>query len=423
MQKNNRYLILDSINCLPGGLDHKLSTLKDAIVESISLNRILVLRKFTIWPYQNFVYTQNLQNSAETIAASISNNIRTYNNPADALNIDFEKYINLAKTKIYKLQEDGEILEIKTPLRYINEEDFYADMKEMGETLRPQWMAKTGSLVDEFPNSQPRAINNQLLIMENNLPISTEQNNHYQIIVRRTNHDHYRKKEANSFIVSLHPSKEVECLSDYALQSFGTNLTDAKRRFAFYDGATTAEIRNNYQVEFSCKYPLYYACLHVRANDGFHIPNIRYGADRSNLKHIVEQALPKGSIIYIMSDIGDTHYFDFLRKDYTVYQYFDFPRLNALVTTTKNQKIDNAMLYSVEKNILQYAHTKIVRTRANPKLIYTNASHRIPWRYRLSSIYEHLSIPGFQTDPLYRKSLRKTIRYIKRALKSNQYRH
>ena len=169
-----------------------------------------------------------------------------------------------------------------------------------------------------------------------------------------------------------------------------TSLDDVKKRFNFYHEATATEIQNNYQAEF-LKTPLYYACLHVRANDALRYPHIKYASAPRHLKHIVKRAVPKGSIIYAMTDISDPGYFDFLKKDYTVYQYLDFAELKALVSGKDDLEIDNAMLYSVEKNIMQYAYTKIVRTKRQPKLLYINSSFAVPLRYSFLGLCECIS--------------------------------
>ena len=102
-----------------------------------------------------------------------------------------------------------------------------------------------------------------------------------------------------------------------------------------------------------------------------------------------------------MTDIKDPHYFDFLKKDYVVYQYFDFPELKALIFNEKVAEIDNAMLYSVEKNIMQYAHTKLLRAREHLTFIYTNSSHGPSWRYK---IFDRFAFPGFYFPGFYIKN-------------------
>ena len=384
MKTNNKYLIFDTVNCWPAGLDHKLSTLKCAIKEAVYLNRILVLRKFAIWPYQNYIYGHDSKikiTSARTASnARISQDIRY-----GLKYLDFSNYINLKKTKIYQLEQEGGVQQLKTAFRYIDEKDFDIN----AYTNNPELIMKTNKLVGESTKNNPKPINHKMLIMENKQLITNEQNDQYEVIVRRTNaHDYIRN--AYPLLVSLAPSDIIEHLTDVVLKAMGTDLESVKKRFALYHQATTSEIQNNYQTGFSKEYPLYYAGLHVRGNDAFHLSSIKYGADPHHLYAIVRDALPKGSIIYIMSDIKDLHYFDFLKKDYIVYRYTNFPELTALVSSSNILKVDNAMLYSIEKNILQYAYTKIVRMRRYPKSLYINFSYKVPWRYKLSSFYEYL---------------------------------
>ena len=194
-----------------------------------------------------------------------------------------------------------------------------------------------------------------------------------------------------------------------------------KRRFFFHQKASLNEEQNNYKIKFSQQYPLYYACLHVRGNDLLKHLSTQYAANRNNLKRILKRAVPKGSTIYLMSDIAEPHYFDFLNENYIVYRYFDFPELKALVSNEDKKESDNAMLYSVEKNILQYSHIKIIRARNCPKLLYTNSSHTIPWWFKLVGVYKYLTTDFIQRDYFYKPRL--LLRHIIRELKPNTPRH
>ena len=114
--------------------------------------------------------------------------------------------------------------------------------------------------------------------------------------------------------------------------------------------------------------PLYYIAMHIRSNDFYVMQDSsRYWQSSQHLKHIINRnrSVYKGCKIYIMSDIQDR-------------RYFDFPELEALVSKNNDSEIDNAMLYSVEKNILQYAHTKIILARNSPEILYMNSSFNIP---------------------------------------------
>ena len=169
----------------------------------------------------------------------------------------------------------------------------------------------------------------------------------------------------------------------------GTSLADVKRLAAVYQHVDFSANRDIFQQKMLDN-PLYYICLHVRGNDvskRFRHMHFRFAANRINLNGIVKRMIPKGSRIYIMSDIRELHYFDFIRQDYTIYQYHDFPELKALVSGDNGEKVDNAMLYSVEKNIFQYAYIKMVRSNKRPKLIYTNVIYKIPMRYQLYEFY------------------------------------
>ena len=411
MNTHDKYLIFDTVNCWPAGLDHKLSTLKYAIKEAIYLDRILVLRKFTIWPYQNFVYKPD--SKIKTGSTLIISDIYISQDIRDGLQYrNFEDYINLEKTKIYKRGSNGDIQETEKTFRYINEEDF--DLSAY--TNEPELVLKTGKLAAESIDDKPKPVNNQILIMANSQPLTTEQNNQYKVVVRRTNNYIYGYKAVNDnrFIVKLSPSDKVEHLTDKILRSMGTSLISVKKRATFYRDAAVPEIQNNYRIEFSKKYPLYYACLHVRAGDAAHYMHIKYASDAHHLQHIVSCAIPKGSTIYIMSDIPDLCYFDFLKGDYIVYQYSDFPELKALVLAENDRDIDNAMLYSVEKNIMQYAYTRITRTKRYPKILYANSSLRVPMNYRLVRLYECLTRDLFLT--IKYKALRRVAGNIKRII-------
>ena len=159
----------------------------------------------------------------------------------------------------------------------------------------------------------------------------------------------------------------------------------------------------------------------MRGNDLLKHISTQYGANKNNLKRILKHAVPKGSIIYLMSDIAEPNYFDFLNENYIVYRYFDFAELKALVLNEDKKESDNAMLYSVEKNILQYSHIKIVRARNCPKILYTNSSHTIPWWLKLIGLYNYLTTDFVKRDYFYKPNLLR--QHIIRELKSNPPRH
>jgi len=103
-----------------------------------------------------------------------------------------------------------------------------------------------------------------------------------------------------------------------------------------------------------------YNCIHVRRTDKLEAleqhPDLVRETGKAAVLETVSQLLSKNIPIYIMTDEKDKHYFDMLRKDYTVYQYFDFPELKNIV---ENESPDNFFLYEIEKLIFKNAKIKI----------------------------------------------------------------
>ena len=348
---NRKYLVLRTDSWRKPGLDHSLSVFKSAIAEATYLGRTLVINRF-------YMHSQhNLGHPAE--------------------NLEYKRYINLDKTRIYKTEPNGSLQQINDFFHYIDAENFD---------------------LNEYPEKDI------LLIDEDIRPITEAENNQYEVIVRKTADFAYYKNHPD-ILVSLYPSDEVESLTNVVLKTMGTSLDEVKKRELIYQGI---DLSANREI-FDDRTPdtaLYYATIHVRTNDIYDTPVYgRYWNSTRHLKHIINRgrSLPKGSKIYIMSDLHDPHYFDFLKKDYIVYQYFDFPELEALVSKNNDSEIDNVMLYSVEKNILQHAHIKMVRAKDYPQIIYINFSYNIP----ILSIHPQYLHPQF-----LRRQLLKIIRKI-----------
>ena len=88
---------------------------------------------------------------------------------------------------------------------------------------------------------------------------------------------------------------------------------------------------------------------------------------RSNIQEVVKKAYRwkrKSTPLYIMSNIMDSGYFDFLKPKYDIYRYTDFKELREQFTC--REIIDNNLLYSVEKNIMRHAPFKILPDGRNP---------------------------------------------------------
>ena len=330
---NDRKYLVYQANRRPG-LDHSLSVFKDAIKEAIHLDRTLVINKFSMDPIHNLGH------------------------PSE--NLEYKRYINLNKTQVYKAEQDGSLRQINSLFHFIEAENF--NLNEYSEK-------------------------DILLIDRSIRPVTEEENNQYDVIVRRTTTFYYNRM-LPSILVSFYPSDKVEHLTDVVLKSLGTSLDNVKKRASICRGVDFSANSDMFSRN-PPDTPLYYAALHVRVGDNYRYwPEYRYWNTRRHIKHIINYGRPslKSRRIYIMSNIQDRRYFDFLKKDYNIYRYFDFPELEALVSKNNDYGVDNAMLYSVEKNILQYAYIKIVRAGHNSEIRYINSSFNIP----LLSLYPPL---------------------------------
>ena len=319
---------------MEAGMDHTLSVFKGAIKEAIYLGRTLVINKFSIDSKHNLGY------------------------PAEHL--EYKRYINLDKTQIYKIKQDGSLQQINDLFHYIDAENFNLnEYSEKDILLLP-------IIKEEMPRRYLKSV-------------TEKENNRYKVIIRSTTHCRYTQLYDN-ILVRFCPSDEVEYLTDVVLKSLGTSLANAKKMSLTYQGVDFAANNETFYYKTPDAIP-YYIALHVRADDSYQQwPENRYWTSHRHLKHIINHSCSvyKGRNMYIMSDIQDRCYFDFLKKNYKVYRYFDFPDLEALVSKNNDCEVDNAMLYSVEKNILQYAHIKIVKSKYYPKIIYIDSSFRIP---------------------------------------------
>ena len=70
-----------------------------------------------------------------------------------------------------------------------------------------------------------------------------------------------------------------------------------------------------------------------------------------------------------------------------MYRYYDFLELKNLVSGDSGL-VDNVMLYSVEKNIMQHAYIQLFRQNGVPRIIHTNCIYKIRWRYQILSIID-----------------------------------
>ena len=108
-----------------------------------------------------------------------------------------------------------------------------------------------------------------------------------------------------------------------------------------------------------------YHSMHVRRGDKLteaQYPNLGSDTRPESIRATLSRHLPKGLTIYILTDERTPGYFDVLKNDYRVFQYFDLPELKQLV---EGERPDNFFLYEIEQLIFERAGIKI-HTFAHP---------------------------------------------------------
>ena len=208
--------------------------------------------------------------------------------------------------------------------------------------------------------------------------VSEEMNQHYDVLIRRDPTFDYISTcegyEHNDYYIDFPYSEKVNRLVDETLNALDVSRQVAMASQHYFINRTSHEISNVQHEDISLD-KVYYACMHVRASikdRDYEQPIFPFAASKRQIQSVVEHAISKGSRLYIMSDIHRPKFFDFLRSDYQVYRYYDFPNLRKLVS---GEKMDNVMLYLVEKNIMKYATVKIL------------PPHKGPMNYHLNVVY------------------------------------
>ncbi|MBC6413721.1 MAG: hypothetical protein GDA45_02135 [Chromatiales bacterium] len=154
----------------------------------------------------------------------------------------------------------------------------------------------------------------------------------------------------------------------------------------------------------------YYACMHVRASikdRDFAQRIFPFSSSAQQIQLVLANTLSKGAKLYIMSDIHQVAFFDFLKADYQIYRYHDFPALKRLVSGEDDNEIDNVMLYMVEKNIMRHATVKIL------------PPHKGPMIYHLNTIYDVYNLkkpPVLKRLPAIKHNIIGTIKGIRKHL-------
>ena len=331
LQHPEKYLYIPYVQ--GGGLDSKLWDLEIIINAALSMKRIPIIKEMQIYRFN-----------------------RSDNMEQDAF-IDWDKYIDLSKAKILRTKPDGaSTKEIPDTLQYVYERDFDFNL---------------------YSKSQVRFINSE--------QVHDKENDQYPIICLLKDEDLSSLKEPigplnklkfdirsmihydSSFFIILPPSKEVNDLTEIVLGYFGATLAGMNTLCNMlhdflprWRGQRNEFLRNSGS----------YACVHVRyagnAQEASRLLKQQSSALKKSLRKTIEMACREsigGLPLYIMSNIAEPDYFNFLKSKYDVYRYTDFKEMRERFVERK--VIDHDLLYSVEKNIMRHALVKIFPTRRN----------------------------------------------------------
>ena len=283
-------------------------------------------------------------------------NISRHNFGKPLNNFTWSRYLDFDKTEAYKLSKDGTIKRESSPLHYVLEADF--NIKSYSQNQ-----------IHTVPLAK----------------LYDRDNEKYKVLFVSS-----AGFPTPPYYMRFIPSQAVNDLTDSVLARFGINrvaMQDAQE--LLYNRCSTENLFEKIKDE-----KFFYSCLHIRADDMlFFDYHFFHAALPSNIKKLVYQACPRGTKLYIMSDIHDAKYFDFLRDRYDVYTYHDFPELKHLVHNDSNFA-DNHLLFMIEKNIMDHALVKLVAHRRNVYHFQSDFTYHTPQTIRDFSEYTQCHSKG-----------------------------
>ena len=337
LQHKEKYLYVPYIR--GGGLDSKLLDLEIKINTALSIGRIPILNE-----------------ERSSVAHRLDNK-------KEELTIDWDKYIDLSATQIFKVG-DGTTEEVSESLQYVYQRDF-----DFGAYSEDQIRYIDNAQLYDRANDQYPII---CLLGSLELEALSQRPNLEEL--------HYRGRilyKDNPIFIVLMPSQEVNKITDIVLNHFGmTQERVQKLSNALY---TINRYRPYLHQKLCSRAAGCYACMHVRY--GVNSQTARQLLQSSNVlrRSVVsvvrevyrefDSSLP----LYIMSNIEQSDYFDFLKPKYDIYRYTDFEELRGRFVD--REEIDHNLLYSVEKNIMRYAPIKIFPSNRR-QFIFRGPWHR-----------------------------------------------
>ena len=344
------------------GMDTVFRMLNLIFKEAQHLNRIPAIGEFTMSP------THNLGDS------------RT--------NLRFEDYLDMSNSKTCRFDK-GYHRPIASHLRWIKEEDLALDS---------YFFDKVYFLSDEET-------------------VSEAMNLRYDVLIRRDPTFSYvgtcREYKYGKHLIDFKYSNQLNKLTDEVLDILGTSRAHARvSQHYFLSRVNDADCCDSTIANMLKSNTNYYACMHVRASiddRDYEQPIFTFASLKLQIKTVLQGAIARGSKLYIMSDIHQPDFFDFLKSDYRVYRYHDFPNLKRLVSGEDGGKIDNVMLYLVEKNIMKHAMVKILPPHKGPMIYHLNTVYdltslkKLPSRLTIRTLRRMVHDLIFLKEPLSKK--------------------
>ncbi len=305
------------------GMDNVFTMLERVFREARHLGRIPAVGKFTIGPTHNLGKVKS--------------------------DFCFEDYLDLSNSITYKFEE-GYHKAVSSHLDWVKEEDL--DLKS--------------------------CFFDTMYFLSDDEIVGEEMNNHYDVLIRRDPSFKYARThtryEVDDISIGFRYSERVDTLTDKVLDVLGTSRTHATAAQHYFSSRfNSADWCDSTMADVLEPNTNYYACMHVRMSDReSQWPVFEFSSSKEHIKSVLEHSISKGSQLYIMSDIHQPDFFDFLKSDYRVYRYHDFPDLKRLVSEESGGKIDNVMLYLAEKNIMKHATVKILPPHKGPMVYHLN---------------------------------------------------
>ncbi len=260
--------------------------------------------------------------------------------------VDLRRYIDFSKTEIFELKSGGEIAHADT-FQYIHEQDF-----DFGSYSKDQikYIDHT-QILDEENENYPLVcmVNPEYISGQKKIPEFGERL-----------HSLLRIPAILNYLIIFPPSKLVNDLTDVVLNCFDTTRKDMKLLSSILYELPDFRYGDTKLYDEGLNY---YACMHIR-----YMGNVQQAQRRikesSELSKYVKRTVDtvyaknnKRMPLYIMSNIMDDNYFNFLKPNYDIYRYTDFAQLRERFS--RKEEIDHNLLYAIECNIMRHATVRI----------------------------------------------------------------